>query len=151
VLGAWLIWLCFVSTLSLSSRISIPCTALVLIFGTFYWSVTEGFFIFLAMGMLYRAFSMTPPGLYWMALSIIFIFLKIIMFRISVRTIPQLLVTIFLAALALDIVQWLLLRMVTEVHVGSWVTLGGIFLSALLQTIIGIIFVRPLLSLVAHK
>lgn len=151
VLVAWILWLSMICTIQLPSRLSLPCTAAVLIFGTFYWPVFEGLFILLLMGFLYRGFSLTPPGFYFVALAIIFLLMKFIMFRLSVRTIPQLLTAIFLGSIALDLIQWNLLRMVAEVPVGSWSTLGGILISGLLQVIVSLIFVRPLLSLVAHK
>lgn len=94
---------------------------------------------------------MTPPGLFWVALAITFLILKGLMFRLSIRTVPQLLAAIFIVAMALDFAQWVLIRMVVEIPVGSWATFGGIILSAVFQTVLGAFFVKPFLGLVAHK
>lgn len=151
IITTWLVWLSFVSTLSLPNWIAIPCTSFVVLFGVFYWSIYEGLFIFLLMGFLYHWFSITPPALFWLSLTSVFIFFKLLIFRLAIQTPAQLLFAIFLGSVLLDLAQWIFIRMVLDFNVFSWSTLGGIFLSALFQTLLAVLLVRPLLAWVAHK
>lgn len=151
MIAGWVIWLCITSTWALPGKLSIPCTAIVLVFGALNWSFAEAAIYFFIMGFLFHAFSITPAAFYWVALFLVFFLTKIITYRLSIDNLVHMAIGVFLSALGLDFVQWFLLRSLVEIPVFRWATLGGIILSAIVQALISIIFARPLMSLVARK
>ena len=151
VIGIWTLWLLFISTLSYSHRLSLSAVAIVLLFGSFWWNLTEGAFFILLMSWIFHGFSLTPPGFYWISIFCVFAILKIASYRFSVRSPQELGIAVLIAALLCDFSQLFFLKQISPIYVFSFSTLGFIILSAFLQTGLALLLMRPLLSLLATK
>ena len=135
----WTVWLVLLGGLSSFYLVPVPMTAVVLIFGAYVWEPRESLLYLLLMSLLYGAVSITPSGLFWLSLLVVFLFLRLVSFRLSIRSPALVAGVVVLTSWGLDFVQWILLGRVLEYGSFSWSLLGTILLSGLAQGVLSIL------------
>lgn len=146
VVFIWVIWLSFIRHLPFPSWIHLPMTILILLFGAMVWNLLMGGLILILVSWIYHYFSITPPGLYWLSLMIVFLGLKIAISQLSLKGPLYILTLLIVGALFLDFFQlYFLSRTVEEIGL-SWFLFLGIFVSAIAQGFLGLIFSGPLME-----
>ncbi len=152
MIALWTLWLLLISTLKLPWAVSVSGTSVVILVGGYWWSLRFGAFCLLLMSWIYAGVSLTPSGFYWLAMASIFVVIKILSLRLSIRGAFELALAVTLAAFFLELVQIILLeRMIPTVSLLSWRIWGVLFLSAFLHGAVALLFSKPLMILLEAR
>lgn len=151
LVAVWMGWITFISTVNFPLRFSLHATSIVLLVGSFWWSIKEGAFYLLLMSLVFGFFSLTPSGFYWVSAFAIFLILRFISYRFTVSTSLQILFSVLLIAFVFDFSQAVLLGQVLSTKVISFRLITLIFYSSFFQALMAWIVSRPLLVLIEAK
>jgi len=138
VISVWVVWLSFVRHLDLPPWMSLPMTVVVLLYGSVLWSILEGSLILLVLSWIHHSFSITPPGLYWLSVMIVFLGLRFATTQLSFKGPFYTLSLLILGSLVLDLSQLYFISRTTEYLGLSWFVFLQIFMSALIQGFLGL-------------
>lgn len=146
ILLSWILWLSFTSALPLPVWLLVPMTSVVLLYGAYLWDITTAAFIILAMSWLHHVYSITPPGLYWLSLFLVFLALKVATSQFALNGPFQIFWILVGACLTSEILQLYLMSHAYDELRLSWRITGPIISSAIVQGLVGLLFTRSLLA-----
>jgi len=143
---SWVAWLSLMSAFELPKWLSLPMTSVVLLYGSYLWDFITGALFMLVMSWLHYRFSILPPGNFWLTLMISFFILKVITHQFELRSSLQVFGILWGVSSFMWLCQYVFLSRSDESVGWSWLLLGLILLSGLLQAVIGLVFTRPILE-----
>ena len=106
----WVLWLCFASTLNLPEWLRLSLIPVLLLSGALLWDVFQGACFLLGLSWVYFAFSVTPPGLFFLSAMIVFLFLRFATLQIAIQNTWHLLAFLMTASIVSGAVMkyWLM-------------------------------------------
>lgn len=145
VFSLWLLWLATASSGWVPPWLDLSMTPVVLVFGALLWNWHTGAWAVLAMAWIYHFFSVFPPGAFWVSGFLVFLLGRLVLTNIAIESRRQAFVAFFVAGVFLMSLQvFVLSRGYSDLGM-SFRVVGRILLSSLGQSVVGLIFVAPLL------
>lgn len=140
----WTLWVVLVTSLGWSKWFSFSGMGLIVLYGALCWNLTWAGFVFVWMGWIFSAISLTPAALTWLSLFISYLFLKLAQFRLEIRNAFQFAIAVGLASLSIELIQLLLLDRIAPGLDVPWIMYPLLISRALLQAGLGYLVWTPL-------
>lgn len=144
VLGVWILWLTWTSTLPIPSYISVSCIPLLLVYAAISWSIPLAAGIFLVLSWIYAQFSFTPPGYLWGIMFFCLILVKFASMHILLKTPFQFFWAVFAISILFESTQLVIISEIVQLSFWNWQNIGSCLMSSILQGCIGFVLYAPI-------
>lgn len=144
ILLLWVLWLMFMTALGWPPLIGVTGVGFVVLYGAWTWNWLVAAFVFLGMGWVYSAFSLTPSALFWVSTFGTYLLLKLARFRFEIRSPFQFSLAVCFATFLSEWLQLILLDRVLPGVEAPLFLFGILITRSLLQGILGYFVWGPL-------
>lgn len=147
----WACFLVFLSSLRFPWGMRFHGIAFLLLIGGSWWALIEGALYLLIVAFIFGAFSLTPSGLFWLALFLPYLFLRLATYRFTLSSRAEVAGVVFVVSVGFELLQGWLIHEASSEPVLSHSLLGQILLVGLIQAVLGGILAKPLLGLMEAR